>query len=59
LTEEGTEAVAATGVVVGVRSAMPSPEEPLDVRADRPFAWVVVERGTGAILFAGVVTDPR
>jgi serpin B len=59
VTEEGTEAAAATGVVVGVRSAMPSPEEPLDVRADRPFAWVVVERGTGAILFAGVVTDPR
>jgi serpin B len=57
--EEGTEAAAATGVVVGVRSAMPNPEPPLTVRADRPFAWAVVERQTGAILFAGVVADPR
>ncbi len=57
--EEGTEAAAATGVAVGVRSALPRPEEPLDVRADRPFAWAVVERGTDAILFAGTVTDPR
>jgi len=59
VTEEGTEAAAATGVVVGVRSMPPAPEEPLEVRADRPFAWAIVERGSGAILFAGVVADPR
>ncbi|MEX0669843.1 MAG: serpin family protein [Pirellulales bacterium] len=59
VSEEGTEAAAATGVAIGVRSAMPMPEEPFVVKADRPFAWAVVERGTGAILFAGVVTDPR
>ncbi|MFM9057939.1 MAG: serpin family protein [Planctomycetaceae bacterium] len=58
VTEEGTEAAAATGVVVATRAAV-APEEPLDVRADRPFAWAVVERGTKAILFAGVVADPR
>lgn len=57
--EEGTEAAAATAVVVGVRSAMPAPEEPLVIKADRPFVWAVVERGSGAILFAGVVADPR
>jgi serpin B len=57
--EEGTEAAAATGVVVGVRSMRPDPEPPLVVRADRPFAWAVVERQTGAILFAGIVSDPR
>lgn len=59
VTEEGTEAAAATGVVVGTRSAMVRPEEPLEVRADRPFAWAVIERGSGAILFAGVVADLR
>ena len=59
VTEEGTEAAAATGVVVGVRSAPVRPEEPLEVRADRPFVWAVVERGSGVIVFAGVVTDPR
>lgn len=57
--EEGTEAAAATGVVIGVRSALPPQEEPLEVRADRPFAWAVVHQGTGAVLFAGTVTDPR
>jgi serpin B len=59
VTEEGTEAAAATGVVMELRAAPPDREEPLDVRADRPFAWAVIERGTGAILFAGVVADPR
>ena len=59
VTEEGTEAAAATGVVMTLRSAPTEPEEPLDVRADRPFAWAVIERGSGAIVFAGVVTDPR
>ena len=58
VTEEGTEAAAATGVVMTTRAAI-QPEETLDVRADRPFAWAVVERRTSAILFAGVVTDPR
>jgi len=59
VSEEGTEAAAATGVVVAARSMPARPEEPLAVKADRPFAWAVVERGTGAVLFAGTVTDPR
>jgi serpin B len=58
VSEEGTEAAAATGVMVATRAAV-IPEEPLAVKADRPFAWAVVERGTGAVLFAGTVTDPR
>jgi serpin B len=59
VSEEGTEAAAATGVVIGVRSVLPPQEEPLEVRADRPFTWAVVHQGTGAVLFAGTVTDPR
>jgi serpin B len=55
---EGTEAAAATGVAIATR-AMPVRDEPLEVRADRPFAWAVIERGTGVPLFAGVVADPR
>lgn len=58
VSEEGTEAAAATAVVVATRSAI-IPDEPLEVKADRPFAWAVVERATGAVLFAGTVTDPR
>lgn len=59
VSEEGTEAAAATGVVVGVRSMAPSREEPFAVRADRPFAWAIVDRETGVVLFAGTVADPR
>lgn len=58
VSEEGTEAAAATAVIVATRAAI-IPEEPLAVKADRPFAWAVVERGSGAVLFAGTVTDPR
>ena len=59
VSEEGTEAAAATGVMVGVRSMVPPPEDPLVVKADRPFAWAIVDRETGAVLFAGTVADPR
>ncbi len=50
--EAGTEAAAATGVVVGVESA------PLAVRADRPFLFVLHDDLTGTILFVGRITDP-
>jgi serine protease inhibitor len=45
-------------VIVATRAAL-IPDEPLEVKADRPFAWAVVERVTGAVPFAGTVTDPR
>lgn len=52
--EEGTEAAAATGVVVGVRS-VPVRKE---VRADRPFLYLIRDRQSGAILFLGRMIDP-
>ena len=58
VSEAGTEAAGATGVAVAVRTAV-IPEEPLEVRADRPFAWAVVEAASGTVLFAGTVVDPR
>jgi len=55
--EEGTEAAAATGVVVGVTSA---PMHPSPVfRADRPFVFLIRENKTGSILFMGRVTNPK
>jgi len=59
VTEEGTEAAAATAVVIRETSVRINPDEPLVVRADRPFLWTIVERQSGVILFAGVVRDPR
>jgi serpin B len=54
--EAGTEAAAATGVVVGLTSAMP---DYITVSVDRPFIYAIVDRPTGAILFMGRVVDPR
>jgi serpin B len=53
--EAGTEAAAATAVVVGWKSALPPPV----FRADHPFLFVVMDTQTGTILFMGRVTHPR
>jgi serpin B len=52
--EEGTEAAAATAVVVG-RTSMPAPFE---FRADHPFLFVIRNTHTGNILFLGRVQNP-
>jgi serpin B len=55
--EQGTEAAAATGVVVGVMSA-PLPSEQVVMRVDRPFFFAIVDQQSGTILFVGRVLDP-
>jgi serpin B len=56
--EEGTEAAAATGAVIGVTSAPAEPPERIDFIADRPFLFLIRDRQTGLILFMGRLTDP-
>lgn len=51
--EEGTEAAAATGVVMELKAAMPTV-----FRADHPFIFMIQERETNNILFLGRVIDP-
>ncbi|MCK4550640.1 MAG: serpin family protein, partial [Candidatus Aenigmarchaeota archaeon] len=53
--EEGTEAAAATAVVVNLKSALP--QVPV-FYADHPFVFLIQERKTGNILFLGRVSDP-
>jgi serpin B len=53
--EKGTEAAAATAVVVGLTSA-PSPDVELTI--DRPFVFLIRDVQTGAVLFAGRVLHP-
>jgi serpin B len=55
--EEGTEATAATGVVM--RPLAAPVDRAVEFRADRPFLFLIRERRTGSILFLGRVTDPR
>ncbi|MBN1769714.1 MAG: serpin family protein [Deltaproteobacteria bacterium] len=57
--EEGTEAAAATAVVMAPQGMPPSPREPLRFHADRPFLFLIRENRTGLVLFAGRVGDPR
>jgi serpin B len=52
--EEGTEAAAATAIVMKSMSARP----PASFKADHPFIFIIQQRDTGNILFMGKVMDP-
>ncbi|HQJ56687.1 MAG TPA: serpin family protein [Caldisericia bacterium] len=52
--EKGTEAAAATGVVMELTSIMPKNI----FRADHPFIFIIQQNDTGNILFLGRVNDP-
>lgn len=53
--EEGTEAAAATAVVMQQESAGPPR---VSVKVDRPFIFLIRDRATGTVLFLGRVTEP-
>jgi len=55
--EEGTEAAAATGVVMKTRAIRPHPPVPV-FRADHPFLFLIRDAKTGSILFLGRLTSP-
>ena len=54
--EEGTEAAAATAVIVAEK-AMPSPEK-LSITFDKPFIYAIYNTETKAIVFMGHVVAP-
>lgn len=59
LDEKGIEAAAATAVVMMKALSMPVHEDPIEVRADKPFIFAVQHVPTGACLFLGRLSDPR
>ena len=54
--EEGTEAAAATAVIVPASPSLPP--EPRVLMIDRPFVFLIRDIETGVILFVGRVVDP-
>lgn len=52
--EEGTEAAAATAVVVDTKSMRIEPV----FRADRPFVFLILDKKSGSILFLGRIMNP-
>jgi serpin B len=53
--EEGTEAAAATGVIVAAKAVL----RETVFRADHPFLFLIRERRSGSILFQGRVVNPQ
>lgn len=54
--EQGTEAAAATAVIMG--KGLKKEITPLILRIDRPFIFLIRDKKSGAILFLGKVTNP-
>ena len=58
--EKGTEAAAATAVIMMRTAAIPTQKpKPIIVRVDRPFLLAIQHKTSGACLFLGQITDPR
>jgi serpin B len=58
INENGTEAAAATAVVMKLAAAPVEREDVPVFRADHPFIFLIRDDKTGTILFMGRVTDP-
>ena len=56
--EDGTEAAAATAVVMEAASAQSDPPQPIDFIVNRPFVFAIRDNSTSAILFLGHIGDP-
>ncbi len=54
--EAGTEAAAATAVIVGLTSA---PAQTIEVKIDRPFIYIIRDIPTGSVIFAGRILNPE
>lgn len=56
VSEEGTEAAAATAVIMS--RGIAGPEPPAVFRADHPFVFLIRDNASGSILFLGRVENP-
>ncbi len=56
--EEGTEAAAATAVIMMKMSLPPQDNDAVVFRAERPFIYLIKDNRSGAIIFIGKYTKP-
>jgi serpin B len=56
--EAGTEAAAATAVVMTASARLARPDPPVEMIVDHPFRFAITDRRSGLPLFLGRVTDP-
>jgi len=57
--EEGTKAAAATAIAMVEGAAAPGRKpEPIEMKLDRPFVFLIVEEASGSVCFTGVVENP-
>ena len=56
--EAGTEAAAATAVVMTASARLMHPELPVEMIVDRPFLFALTDLRSGLPLFLGRVADP-
>ena len=55
--EEGTEAAAATAVIMAEMAVIEEPA--IEMKLDRPFLFLIHDNATGTVLFAGRVLNPE
>jgi serpin B len=56
--EEGTEAAASTSVGISITSAQ-LPQDPFEMRVDRPFFFAIRDNQSGTVLFMGSIVNPE
>jgi serpin B len=59
VSEAGTEAAAATSVVMETTSLRVERPKPIPFVVDRPFLFWIVDDASSAVLFQGRIMDPR
>lgn len=58
INEEGAEAAAVTAIMVGAMAMRPT-SDPIELKFDRPFIYLIVDKSTDNILFIGKSDNPQ
>lgn len=56
--EEGTEAAAATSIIMATKASAVPEEMPIIFNADHPFLYMILHKPSQSILFMGKLSDP-